>query len=125
MYKVGRMFGKKKIESDEETVALSQAEVDRLLKNSAPAVQKKTISKETEEKIRLLKEKTKAAQKRIEQEEKKSKTSKTAKKAPAKSSASGKTVSKLSVYYDGKLYGTAKLSVKNGKKIVELLSIKK
>ena len=26
------MFGKKKIESDEETVALSQAEVDRLLK---------------------------------------------------------------------------------------------
>ena len=55
MYKVGRMFGKKKIESDEETVALSQAEVDRLLKNSAPAVQKKTISKEKKKKQKHLK----------------------------------------------------------------------
>ena len=64
MYKVGRMFGKKKIESDEETVALSQAEVDRLLKNSAPAVQKKTISKETEEKNQAFKRKDKGCTKK-------------------------------------------------------------
>lgn len=140
------MFGKKSEQEEDATIALSQSEVDNLFKKPAPVVQKKAVSKETEAKIKLMKEKTKAAQKRIEKESNAPKSA--AKKTAAKKSASKKTVekpktsvrkktasaaasspkkavSKLSVYYDGKLYGTAAVRVKNGKKIVELLTIRK
>ena len=47
------------------------------------------------------------------------------KKAPVKKTVSKKPVTKYTVYYDGKAYGTAAISTKNGKKVIELLSIKK
>lgn len=140
------MFGKKKDQSTENTVALSQDEVDRLLKGVKPQQPlKKTTSKETEEKIRRLKERTKAVEEKMKKagsskKEKKTPAKKTAvkkttaKKTPAKKTAVKKTpakkpvtkpVTKYTVYYEGKAYGTASISTKNGKKIIELLSIKK
>lgn len=122
----------------ENTIALSQAEVDKLLKGAAPQPVKKTTSAETEAKIKKIKERAKAVAKKMKEDEKKAakpaakKSAKPAAKKPAKPAAkkpakpaAKKPVTKLSVYFEGKLYGTAALSTKNGKKIVELLSIRK
>lgn len=148
------MFGRKKDQSTENTVALSQDEVDKLLKGIKPQPPvKKTTSKETEEKIRRLKERTKAVEEKMKKADKAKKA--TAKKTPAKKTAAKKTpvkktaakktvvkkaapkkapvkktvskkpVTKYTVYYDGKAYGTAAIITKNGKKVIELLSIKK
>ncbi|MCR5612423.1 hypothetical protein [Treponema sp.] len=47
------------------------------------------------------------------------------KKAAPKKSSSKKTPEKLSVYFEGKLYGKAIITKKKDKKIIELVSIKK
>ena len=49
----------------------------------------------------------------------------TKKAVTTKKSAAKKTVNKMSVYFEGKCYGTGTVVTKNGKKIIELLSIRK
>lgn len=127
-------------------IALSQDEVDKLLKNATPKPVKKSLPKETEEKIKALKEKAAAVAKKMNTAEKKPASKKsTAKKAPAKKTTAKKAapkvpakkaapakkagvkkpVNKMTVYFEGKAYGTGTVVTKNGKKIIELLSIKK
>lgn len=131
-------------------IALSQDEVDKLLKNAAPQPVKKSLPKETEDKIKALKAKTQAVAKKMAAKEKKAASKKpatkkttaakkttavkktsAAKKTPAKKTAAvkkapaKKPVNKLTVYFEGKAYGTGTVVTKNGKKIIELLSIKK
>lgn len=125
------MFGNDK-SSDESTIALSQDELDKILKQgivvkpaSKPS-EKKASKKSTEEKIKLLKARTKAVGKKIQAEDKKKSTSsKTLKKAPTSKKTKKKTVEKLSIYYNDKFYGYGTISKRNGKKIIELLSVKK
>lgn len=119
---------------DTETyeIALSQDEVDKLLKTATSQHVKKTLPRETDTKIKTLKEKTKAVAKKMKNSQKKTASKKaavkktTTKKAPTtKKPAAKKTVNKMSVYFEGKCYGTGTIVTKNGKKIIELLSIRK
>ena len=124
---------------DTETyeIALSQDEVDKLLKTATSQHVKKTLPRETDTKIKTLKEKTKAVAKKMKNSQKKTASKKaavkktTTKKAPTKKApttkkpAAKKTVNKMSVYFEGKCYGTGTIVTKNGKKIIELLSIRK
>lgn len=111
----------------ENNIALSQDEVDKILKGSSVQPPKRS-NEETEAKIKMIKEKTKAVAKKMKTTAKASvsKKSSTAKKASASKKAdSKKKVTKLSVYFEGKLYGTGCVSSKNGKKIIELLTVRK
>lgn len=119
---------------DTETyeIALSQDEVDKLLKTATSQHVKKTLPKETDTKIKALKEKTKAVAKKMKNSQKKTASKKAAvkktttkKAATTKKPAAKKTVNKMSVYFEGKCYGTGTVVTKNGKKIIELLSIRK
>lgn len=100
------------INKKENTVAISQDELDLVLKGMSVKPAKKEVSKETQEKIDLLKLKTKSVEKKLsKQNSSQPKTKKT-------------KTEKLSVYYNSKLYGTAQIVIKNGKQRIELLSIK-
>lgn len=115
------MFGKK---SDaEDTIALSQDELDKILKQGVVVKPKKTKSKSLEEKIKLLKEKTSAVSKKIQKEKKA--TQKNASKKNKSTSVKKKVLDKISIYYEGKLFGYGIVSKRNGKKIIELRTIKK
>lgn len=94
-------------------IALSQDEVDKVMKGHNLSSAKKD-SNDINVKIQKLKEKTKSVGEILEAE-----------RVELKNSETKKNTEKLSVYFEGKLYGTAILSLKNGKKIVELLTIKK
>lgn len=131
-------MGNNNTDTSTHEIALSQDEVDKLLKTATPQPVKKSLPKETEAKIKALKEKTAAVAKKMKDSQKKTSSKKAAakktetskkpaaKKATTKKAATAKKpVNKMSVYFEGKCYGTGTVVTKNGKKIIELLSIKK
>lgn len=136
-------MGNNNTDTSTHEIALSQDEVDKLLKTATPQPVKKSLPKETEDKIKALKEKTAAVAKKMKDSQKKTSSKKAAAKktetskkpaakkattkkaATAKKPAAKKPVNKMSVYFEGKCYGTGTVVTKNGKKIIELLSIKK
>ena len=84
-----------------------------------PAAKKSAATKSTSKKTAKTAVKKAAPKKAV--------AKKTAVKKPAKAVAKkpAKKVETLSVYFDGKLYGKARLAKKGDKKVVELVSIKK
>lgn len=90
----------------QNSISLSQDELDKLFNNSAPVAPHKELSKETESKIIKLKQKTKTVEKKLK-------------------CSSKKSEEKLTVYFENKVFGTGIVTTKNGKKVIELLTIKK